>query len=163
MRRFFVVMSLLSLLPASVFAQTGINGSSASAPPAAPMEVVWRSDHLLNDAEALMREKKFVDALDILDRVLMRNVRNADAYVDTAIVWINLGNFEKAQNAVDNAFLVDKNHLGAYVASALIALKQKNLPQAQGFLSALRVLCHGDQCAEYQFLQRAVREASIVK
>ena len=122
---------------------------------------VWRSDSGLNEAEKLMSDKKYVDALTLLDQVIARNMRNIDAHVDTALAWVNLGNLDKAKSSLKSAMIIDKNHLGIYLISGMIALIEKEPSEAQDNLSALRILCRGETCPEFQALQRMIRETRI--
>lgn len=154
MRLYFVM--LLCLLAVPAFAQSDSDSS-----PAIQIEGVWRSDAGLNEAEKLMSENKYVEALTILDRIVLRNIRNADAHTHTAICWIKLGNMDKAKSALNNALSIDKGHMGAYVVSGIVALREGNLQQAEAFLSALRVLCRSETCPEFQTLQRVIRISEV--
>lgn len=125
-----------------------------------PLDGLWRSDAALGEAEKLIKEKKYVDALTLLDQAVARNPRNTDAHVDSAVAWLNLGNLGKAKASIGNALAIDQAHMGSYVISGLIALMEKNTQQADYYLGALRMLCRGTSCPEYQTLQRIMREAA---
>jgi Tfp pilus assembly protein PilF len=126
-----------------------------------PLDGFWRSDAALIEAEKMLTAKKYVDALTLLDQVIARNPRNTDAFVDMALAWLNLRNIGKAKNAITSALIIDKKHLGAYVISGLISLMEKDVKQAEYHLSALRILCRGTTCPEYQTLQRIIRETDL--
>jgi len=130
-------------------------------PPTVVTTNLWRSDSGLTEAEKLINDKKYVDALTILDQVIARNMRNIDAHVDSAIVWVNLGNLDKAKSSLKSAMLIDKNHMGIYVVGGIIALLEKEPSQAQDDLSVLRLLCRSETCPEFQSLQRMIRETRI--
>ena len=134
--------------------------SSALAEEAKPDEGVtlWRGDAAIVQAEDLLKQKKFAESLDVLDKIIARNIRNADAHVDSAIAWYNLGNMDKADAALKNALAIDRGHMGAYVMAGLIALKREDRNQAEYYLNALRVACQSDTCPEFITLQPAVRE-----
>jgi len=161
----FALLALTAFTPLNTYAQYGIGGPKTPAltTPVAPEAIpgIWRSDSGLNEAERLMLEKKYVESLTILDRIILRNMRNADAHVYAATAWMNLGATAKAKSAVTNALAIDKGHMGAYLVSGMIALHEKNRPQAEAYLSALRVVCHGETCPEFQTLQRTIRESKL--
>lgn len=156
MKKYLVLFFLLCL---------PVLAAEPAAPPAPALDTsrLWRSDSALNDAEKLMQEKKYVDALTILEQVIARNMRNVDAHVDSAIVWVNLGNLDKAKSSLSSAMIIDKNHLGIYVVSGTIALLEQNVDEANNYLSALRMLCRTETCPEFQALQRMIRETKIEK
>lgn len=149
----FVFCFLIAALP--VFA--------ADTPDTIQTTHIWRSDAGLAEAEKLMQDKKYVDALTILDQVIARNMRNADAHVDSAIVWVNLGNLDKAKSSLSSAMMIDKSHLGAYVVSGIIALLEQEPEEAANYLSILRIMCKSETCPEYLALQRMIRETKIEK
>lgn len=120
--------------------------------------ILWRGDATITQAEDLLRQKKFSESLDVLDKIIGRNIRNADAHVYTAIAWYNLGNMDKADAALKNALAIDRGHRGAYVMAGLVSLKKYDRNQAEYYLNALRVVCQSDTCPEYVTLQHALRE-----
>lgn len=162
------ILAILLLLATPALAQpvavevnpNGNNVSAAAKPEqkGIPLNGLWRSDSALIEAEKLSAEKKYSAALSVLDQILARNPRNSDAYVDQSLAWLNLGHVDKAKSSVENALLVDPKHMGAYVVSGLIAIMQKDQPLAENYLSALRMVCRGETCPEFQTLQRILRE-----
>lgn len=147
MRILFAV--LLSFLSCAAFAQT-LDIKVINTP--------WRGDAALGEAEKLLAEKKYADVLTATDRMTIRNIRNTDAHVLAAIAWYNLGNFEKAKQALTNALAIDKGHMGAYLVAGLVALRENDKGQADYYLNALHVVCQNDLCPEFKLLQTAVRE-----
>jgi Tfp pilus assembly protein PilF len=133
--------------------------SSAPAGPTPIIQNLWRSDSGLDSAADLIQQRKYSDALPVLDLVIQRNMRNADAHVFSAICWANLGNMEKAKVALSNAFAIDKGHMGAYLVGGVIALQENDKTQANYYLSAIRTVCQGDICPEFQTLKKAINEA----
>ena len=119
--------------------------------------ILRRGDEAVIEAEKLLREEKYSDALVLLEEALARNVRNTDAHVYSAIAWMQLGNLDKAKSSVNNAIGIDVGHMGAYVIAGEIALKERNLQQAEYFLGALKVLCQA-KCPEYYALDKMIRE-----
>lgn len=119
---------------------------------------LWRGDAAITKAEELLKQKKFSESLDILDKIVARNIRNADAHVDSAIAWYYLGNMDKADASLKNALAIDRGHMGAYVMAGLVSLKKEDRNQAEYYLNALRVACQGDTCLEYITLAHALRE-----
>jgi tetratricopeptide (TPR) repeat protein len=119
---------------------------------------LWRGDSSILQAEELLKQRKFSDSLDVLERITRRNMRGSDAHVYTGIAWYNLGNMEKADASVKNALAIDQGHMGAYVMAGLISLKKEEKSQAEYYLQALRVVCGNDVCPEFLYLQKAIRE-----
>lgn len=126
-----------------------------------PLDGVWRSDAGLIQAETLIKEKKYSDALTMLDQVTARNMNNADAHALSAMAWLNLGNLEKAEDEADATLMLDKMHLGGYVIKGLIAMMNQDPDKASDYLGILHMLCKSDNCPEYQTLQRIIRETKI--
>ena len=142
---------LVLLLAMPVFA--------ADKPTDKPEEItLWRADASITRAEDLLKQRKFAESLDVLDRMIRRDMRNVDAHVYTGIAWYNLGNMEKADAAVKNALAIDQAHMGAYVMAGLISLKKEDKHQAEYYMQAMRVACGNDTCPEFLYLQKAIRE-----
>ncbi|MDB5478198.1 MAG: hypothetical protein JWM96_693 [Alphaproteobacteria bacterium] len=156
MKMLLIAAMLLLSLPA--FAQDQDQAPAEDSPAGISLDGVWRSDAGLLEAEKLLGEKKYTEALTVLDDIITRNMRNADAHVYSAVAWLNLGNKDKAKTELTNALAIDRGHMGAYVMSGLVALMENNLTQANYFLSALKVVCRGTMCPEYQRLQKIIRE-----
>lgn len=153
MRYVFLILFCLIALPAMA------QDDAQLQLPAQPQKTLWRGDAAIFEAEDLLRKGKFSACLDVVDRIIRRNVRNTDAHVYAALSWYNLGNMEKAEASIKNALGIDQAHMGAYVVAGLIALKKGDRNQAQYYLNALRVVCQGDFCVEYKTLQKGIREA----
>lgn len=160
----FPVLAIAMVLSVSAHAQNipavEVNkpDTAATAKKGIPLDGLWRSDSALIEAEKLAKEQKYAASLSLLDQIIARNPRNSDAYVDQALAWLNLGHTDKAKLSIENALLADKNHMGAYVVSGLIAMIQKDTQQAEYALQAIRILCRGESCPEFQTLQRILRE-----
>lgn len=166
---FTLFLGFSLIVSAPVWAQTTIEvnksdrsqsatSETASAQKGIPLDGFWRSDSALIEAEKLSKEKKYAAAISILDQIIARNPRNSDAHVNKALAWLNLGHTDKAKLSIENALLADRNHMGAYVVSGLISIMQKDTQQAEYTLSALRLVCQGENCPEFQTLQRLLRE-----
>lgn len=153
--RLICTVSVAALLLATpAMAQT----ATTPAAPAEPPVTIWRNDAAIIDAEKLIAERKFVDALTYLDQIILRNMRNIDAHVHTALAWFYLGNMDKAKSSLKSAQIIDSNHIGSYVIAGMIALKEKKYADAADYLNVIRMLCRGETCVEYQTLQRLIRE-----
>ena len=148
--------------PAPVAAPMAASVPTPVTTPTAPPPLIqnlWRGDAGVDAAADLMNQKRYSDALTLLDLAIQRNMRNADAHVFSAICWANLGNMDKAKNALGNAFAIDKGHMGAYLVGGVIALQQGDKTQANYYLNAIRTVCQADTCPEYQTLRKAINEA----
>lgn len=126
-----------------------------------PFDVVpsWRGNQQIIEVENRLKAGKDAEALDLLDEILRRDIRNTDAHVYSALAWAHLGNFEKAKASLSNALAIEKGHMGAYVLSGMIALQERQPQQADYYLQALRIACQGEDCPEFQILKKALREA----
>lgn len=139
----FLLLGLLAAIPANA---------------AEDKVVLWRGDSAITQAEDLLKQKKYAESLGVLERIIQRNIRNADAHVYTAMAWYGLGDFQKAEASLKNALAIDRGHMGAYVMAGRVALQQGNRGQAEYYFNALRVACQSDTCVEVLALKKALRE-----
>jgi len=109
----------------------------------------------LSAARALIKDKKWADAIDELKRV--NDGGNAD--------WNNLmgyamrkqatPDYAAAERYYDEALRIDPKHRGALEYSGELSLINGNLPKAEEKLAALDKACRFS-CEEYRDLKRAV-------
>jgi len=118
----------------------------------------YSGDAAVEEARKLMDEKKYAEAITLLEGSLRRNMRNTDVHMMLATSWYNLGNYRKAKESLTNTLAVDKGHRGAYVMMGFVALRERDVKQAEYYLSALKVVCGGETCPEYHTLKNAIAE-----
>jgi tetratricopeptide (TPR) repeat protein len=102
-----------------------------------------------------IKGERFADAIPLLEKVVAKEPRNADAYN-----WLGYATRRKGDPAASipiyqKALAIDPKHLGAheYIGEAYLMLG--NLPKAKEHLTALDKLCFFS-CEEYRDLKKAV-------
>jgi tetratricopeptide (TPR) repeat protein len=101
-----------------------------------------------------IKSEKFADAIPLLQRVVGRDPRNADAFNWLAYATRRNGNPAGSLPLYEKALTIDPKHRGAheYIGEAYL---QVNRPEeAERHLKRLSELCLS-QCSEYKDLQRA--------
>ncbi len=114
----------------------------------------WRSDYEITRAEELLAQEKYEDALDVLERILNRNIESIDAHVMSGYIHFKLNNIKRAEKHLFSAIDLDPRHLGAHLYLAGIDLKQEKIKKVEERLQLLKLVCKGTDCAEYQYLKR---------
>ncbi len=147
-----VVLSLLLLWPFAAAAEEKEKGAPKV------LDDFYAGDAAVSEARKLMAEQKCSEAVTLLEQSLRRNMRNTDVHMMLATCWYNLGNTRKAKESLTNTLMVDRGHRGAYVMMGFVALRERDLKQAEYYLSALKVVCGGETCAEYHTLKNAISE-----
>ena len=102
-----------------------------------------------------IKAEKFAEAIPLLQRVVGRDARNADAYNWLAYATRRNGNPAASLPIYEKALAIDPRHRGAheYIGEAYLMLD--DLPKAKEHLSTLGKLCF-ITCSEYRDLKRAV-------
>jgi tetratricopeptide (TPR) repeat protein len=121
--------------------------SSSSKPAAAP------SDYAR--AKAMVEARNYKDAIPVLQQVVAKEPRNADAYNLLGFATRKTGNPQGSLQYYTTALQIDPKHLGAneYIGEAYLMLDQ--LPQAEQHLARLGQLC-AFGCAEERELKAAI-------
>jgi hypothetical protein len=154
-----IILVLFLVLP---FAAVAADQKEEEAKKGAPESIsgFYAGDANVAEAQKFLGEGKNAEAISLLEKSLQTNMRNTDVHMMLATAWYNLGRDDKAKEYLTNTLAVDKGHRGAYVMMGYIALRDDNdIRQAKSYLSALKVVCGGDQCAEYNTLNNAITEA----
>ena len=99
--------------------------------------------------------KKFAEAIPLLEKVVARDPRNADAYNQLAYATRRNGDAAKAVPIYEKALAIDPKHRDAheYIGEAYLVLD--DLPKAKQHLAALDKLCFLP-CEQYSDLKKAV-------
>jgi len=102
-----------------------------------------------------IKAERFADAIPLLEKVVAKEPRNADAYN-----WLGYATRRKGDPAAsipiyEKALAIDPKHLGAheYIGEAYLMLR--DLPKAKEHLATLDKLCFFS-CEEYRDLKKAV-------
>jgi Tfp pilus assembly protein PilF len=136
-------------LGASAFAAGGGGGGGADTPAAKP------ADPNYTRAKAMIEARDYANALPLLQQVVTKDPRNADAYNLMGFATRKSGNASGSLQYYQQALAIDPRHLGAheYIGEAYLMLDQP--AQAEQHLARLDSLCVFG-CAEYRLLKTAV-------
>jgi Tfp pilus assembly protein PilF len=134
-------------LAASAFAAGG--GGGAEQPAAKP------ADPNYTRAKAMIEGRDYANALPLLQQVVTKDPKNADAYNLMGFATRKSGNANGSLQYYQQALAIDPRHLGAheYIGEAYLMLDQP--AQAEQHLARLDSLCVFG-CAEYRLLKTAV-------
>ena len=144
-----IIAALSFGLAASAFAAGGGGGGGADTPAAKP------ADPNYTRAKAMIEARDYANALPLLQQVVTKDPRNADAYNLMGFATRKSGNASGSLQYYQQALAIDPRHLGAheYIGEAYLMLDQP--AQAEQHLARLDSLCVFG-CAEYRLLKTAV-------
>ena len=150
MRTHISMLAALALVASGGVAWAMGNDSqttSSSAKPAAPTDYTR--------AKAMIEARNYKDALPLLQQVVAKEPRNADAYNLLGYATRKSGNPQGSLQYYTQALQVDPKHLGAheYIGEAYLMLNQP--AEADKMLARLNSLCVFG-CAEYRMLKAAI-------
>lgn len=145
-------VTMLALgLPAATFAAGGGADSPRvqSAPAAAP------ADPTFAQAKAMIEAKNYAGAIPLLQQVVAKDQRNADAYNLLGFATRASGNPNGSLQYYTQALAVDPRHLGAheYLGEAYLMLDRP--AEADQMLARLDSFCVFG-CTEYRMLKAAI-------
>jgi tetratricopeptide (TPR) repeat protein len=145
----FVVATTLALSTAALAAGGGGGGESLSTSSATP------ADPNFTQAKAAIEARNYAAAMPLLQQVVARDPRNADAYNLMGYAARKSGDANGSLRYYTTALQIDPKHLGAheYIGEAYLML---NRPQeAEQHLARLDSLCLFG-CSEYRMLKTAI-------
>jgi Flp pilus assembly protein TadD len=147
----FASAALLALgLPVATFAAGG--GADSPRPAAAP---ATPADPNFAQAKAMIEARNYANAVPLLQQVVQRDPRNADAYNLLGFATRASGNPRGSLQYYQQALAIDARHLGAheYLGEAYLML---DMPaDADKMLARLDSLCVFG-CTEYRMLKAAI-------
>jgi predicted Zn-dependent protease len=122
-------------------------------PPAAAKPAAAPSDY--GRAKAMIEARNYKDAIPLLQQVVSKEPRNADAFNLLGYATRKSGNPNGSLQYYNQALQIDPKHLGAheYVGEAYLMLDQPQ--QAEQHLARLDQLCVFG-CAEHRELKAAI-------
>jgi Tetratricopeptide repeat len=95
---------------------------------------------MLESAYALSEEKKFAESVEVLDRLLVRFPRYAEALNRRAASLWQLGDYEKSREDCERALTINPHHYGAWQGLGIAQLQTGDLAGAsQSLRMALRI------------------------
>jgi tetratricopeptide (TPR) repeat protein len=145
-----LLLTLLTFaLPDPSGADGGGGGQGASTPAGRPEDPQYTA------AVKAIKANEYAKAIPLLEGVVSRDDKNADAYNWLAYATRKNGNPAASLPLYQKALGIDPRHKGAheYIGEAYLMLD--NLPKAKEHLSTLNKLCF-ITCSEYRDLKRAV-------
>ena len=146
-----LLLTLLTIaLPGPAGADGGGGGQGATATTPAKPE-----DPQYSAAVKAIKANEYAKAIPLLEGVVSRDDKNADAYNWLAYATRKNGNPAASLPLYQKALAIDPKHKGAheYIGEAYLMLD--NLPKAKEHLRTLNSLCFLP-CSEYRDLKRAV-------
>ena len=144
-----VAASLAMALSGTAF---GMGNDSSSAPAAKPA-----ADPTFSRAKAMIEAKDYRGALPLLQQVVAKEPKNADAYNLMGFATRKSGDPNGSLQYYQQALSIDGRHIGAYEYLGEAYLMLGRLPEAEQQLARLDSLCTFG-CAEYRQLKAAVAD-----
>lgn len=142
--------AVASCLSVPVLAAGGGGGGTIETPAAAkPVDPSFAR------AKAMIEARDYQNALPLLQQVVAKDAKNADAYNLMGFAMRKSGNPQGSLQYYQYALSIDARHIGAheYVGEAYLMLDR--LPEAEQHLARLDSLCTFG-CAEYRMLKTAI-------
>ena len=141
-----VIAALSFGFTATAFAAGGGSADTTPSKPADPNYV---------RAKAMIEARDYANAVPLLQQVVAKDPKNADAYNLMGFATRKSGNANGSLQYYQQALAIDPRHLGAneYIGEAYLMLDQPG--QADQHLARLDSLCVFG-CAEYRMLKTAV-------
>jgi len=147
----FLILSLLMAgLPAAARAAGGGGGDGSSRTPTKPEDPQYTA------AVTAIKAGEYPKAIPLLEGVVSRDSKNADAYNWLAYATRKNGNPAAAVPIYEKALAIDPQHRGAHEYIGETYLMLDDLPKAKEHLRILDKLCFLP-CSEYRDLKKAVQ------
>jgi len=144
-----LLLTLLAVAPPGPAGADGGGGQGATTTPGKPEDPQYTA------AVKAIKANEYAKAIPLLEGVVSREDKNADAYNWLAYATRKTGKLAASLPLYQKALAIDPKHKGAheYIGEAYLMLD--NLPKAKEHLSTLNSLCF-ITCGEYRDLKRAV-------
>lgn len=145
-------VAVLALLPGASFAAGGGADPQRIEPASKP---ATPADPTFAQAKAMIEAKNYANAIPLLQQVVARDARNADAYNLLGYATRASGNPNGSLQYYQQALAIDARHLGAheYIGEAYLMLDRP--AEADQMLARLDSLCVFG-CTEYRMLKTAI-------
>ncbi len=145
--------TLIAVIAALCFGFAASAFAAGGAPPHHPAPNP--ADPNYTRAKAMIEARDYANALPLLQQVVAKDPKNADAYNLMGYATRKSGNPNGSLQYYQQALAIDARHLGAheYIGEAYLMLDQP--AQAEQHLARLDSLCVFG-CAEYRMLKTAV-------
>ncbi len=151
MRALFLAAALsVTALGLSLSAQAAGGGGSMETP-AKPVDANFAR------AKAMIEARDYKGALPLLQQVVAKDPKNADAYNLMGFATRKSGDANGSLQYYQQALAIDSRHIGAYEYLGEAYLMLGRLPEAEQQLARLDSLCTFG-CAEYRQLKAAIAD-----
>jgi tetratricopeptide (TPR) repeat protein len=129
--------------------------AATSATPTPTTQATKQLSAFLSEADALIKQKKFSAALNLLKQADSSYTNNADINNLLGFSSRNLRQFSASARYYQKALRINPNHLGALEYQGELFLQTKKVSAAKKNLAKLKQLC-GVNCEEYLDLKKAI-------
>ena len=146
------------LLPTLVFMMFTSGQMNALADNNGTDKAVTKISENYSNAEGLIQEQRYAEAIEELDKVLSKDKKNADAWNLFGFAAKNMGNLVGADKAYARALSLNPEHLSALEYQGELFIMQGKVQWARSNLALLEKLCP-DSCAERENLAEALAKA----
>ena len=151
MRSILVAAMTSIAIAASMPALAAGGGGSMEQPQTKPVDANYTR------AKAMIEARDYRGALPLLQQVVAKDPKNADAYNLMGFATRKSGNPNGSLQYYQQALAIDSRHIGAYEYLGEAYLMLGRLPEAEQQLARLDSLCTFG-CAEYRQLKAAVAD-----
>ena len=146
------------LLPTLVFMMFTSGQMNALADNNGTDKAVTKISENYSNAEGLIQEQHYAEAIEELDKVLSKDKHNADAWNLFGFAAKNMGNLVGADKAYARALSLNPEHLSALEYQGELFIMQGKVQWARSNLALLEKLCP-NSCAERENLAEALAKA----
>ena len=129
--------------------------AASAATPTPTTQATKQLSVFLSEADALIKEKNFTAALNLLKQADSTYANNADVNNLLGFSSRNLKQFSASARYYQKALRINPNHLGALEYQGELFLQTKKVSAAKKNLAKLKQLC-GVNCEEYLDLKKAI-------
>jgi len=143
--RYWLVALVIATTPGSALADPAEEGGAAQLHPS------------YIEAKAAIDQKRYTEALPLLQRALAQNSGDANVYNLLGFAYRNIGNLDAAFTHYNTALRLNPDHRGAHEYIGEAYLMVNNLAKAEEHLRKLDRLCMLP-CEEYSDLQKAIEK-----
>jgi tetratricopeptide (TPR) repeat protein len=136
-------------------AQAAMSGSSSSKTSNSAASTSSSVDTQYAKAKTLVEKRDYKGAVPLLDQIVAKDSRNADALNLLGYSYRKLGDYQKALTYYNRALAIEPSHLGANEYLGELYLEMKDVAKAQQRLEVLAKACN--KCEEYEDLEQAIK------
>ena len=129
--------------------------AATTATPTPTTQATKQLSAFLSEADALIKQKNFTAALNLLKQADSTYANNADVNNLLGFSSRNLKQFTASARYYQKALRINPNHLGALEYQGELFLQTKKVSAAKKNLAKLKQLC-GVNCEEYLDLKKAI-------